>query len=64
MDEMESGSSGRDDWQYVDGKSTRAGEQVRILPGDPQPARPVGPPSPASQPPGARRLDPYEPANM
>lgn len=64
MDEMESGSSGRDDWQYVDGKPTRAGEQVRILPGDPQPARPVGTPSPASQPPGARRLDPYEPANM
>ncbi len=59
MDETEGGSSGRDDWQYVDGKPVRTGGQVRILPGDPQHTRRVGPGSPSHGPGG---LEPYEPA--
>lgn len=60
MDEMEGGSSGRNDWQYVDGRSVRAGDQVRILPGDEQKTRPVGPGSP----PGTNQLEPYDPTPL
>ena len=72
MDEMENGSSGPGDWQYVEGKPRGTNEPVRILPGDAQPTRPVGRgsqphvpyegPSQQQPAPGSGRLQPYEPA--
>lgn len=62
MDEREGGSSGVGEWQYVDGKPARAGDHVRILPGDPEQDRLSGPASRESSPRSSRGLEPYEPS--
>ncbi|MDQ3929286.1 MAG: hypothetical protein M3328_09080, partial [Chloroflexota bacterium] len=62
MDETESDSSGAGEWQYMDRGHARAGEQVRILPGDSRQDGPAGPGSRASSTRRPGRPVPYEPS--